>query len=76
VHSQTLYGAQFVREKQIGARNFMDRIDILSTDLHLFPPNRNELMSKLTDVEKAEILYDALPHYYIKKMKEVNTKPY
>jgi hypothetical protein len=29
-------------------------------------------MSELTDHEKQATFYDALPHYYIKKMKEVN----
>jgi hypothetical protein len=56
-------------------RNFMDRVDIISTCLPLSPPHRNELMSELTDIQKSEILYDALPHYYIKKMKEANKTP-
>jgi hypothetical protein len=53
--------------KQTGVRNFMDCIDILSSCLPLFTP---KLMSKLTNTEKAAILYDALPHYCIKKTKE------
>jgi hypothetical protein len=53
----------------------MDCLDILSTHLPLFPPVRNTTMSELTDIQKEEIHYDALPHYYIKKMKEANTEP-
>jgi hypothetical protein len=32
-------------------------------------------MKELTDTQKATIMYDALRHYYIKKMKEANTEP-
>jgi hypothetical protein len=32
-------------------------------------------MKELSDRKKQTILYDALPHYYIKKMKEANTEP-
>jgi hypothetical protein len=61
--------------KQTGVRDFMDRIDILSTNLPLFPPISNEIMSKLMDVETAEILYNTVPHYYVKNMKEANKTP-
>jgi hypothetical protein len=61
--------------KQTGIHNFMDRLDILSTYLPLFPPGRSEVMSELLEIQKREILYDAVPHYYIKKMKEANTAP-
>jgi hypothetical protein len=53
----------------------MDRLDILSTYLPLFPPIKGELLKELSDSQKATILYDALPNYYIKKMKEDNTEP-
>jgi hypothetical protein len=39
-------------EKKTGVRNFMDRINILSTYIPLFLPIRNECISKLTDPEK------------------------
>jgi hypothetical protein len=55
--------------------NFMDRLDTLSTYLPLYPPMKGELLNELIDRQKATILYDALPHYYIKKMKEANTEP-
>jgi hypothetical protein len=61
--------------KNTGIRNFMDRLYILSTYLHLFPPLKGEIIKELSDLKKATILYDALPHYYIKKMEEDNTDP-
>jgi hypothetical protein len=54
---------------------FYDRLDILSTYLPLFPPMKGEVLKELNDRNKSTILYDALPHYYIKKMKEANTEP-
>jgi hypothetical protein len=53
----------------------MDRLDILSTYLPLFPPMKGELMKELSDNQKSTILYDALPNYYINKMKEASTEP-
>jgi hypothetical protein len=61
--------------KNTGIRVFMDRLDILSTYLPLFPPMKGEVLKELSDNQKANILYDALPNYYIKKMKEANTEP-
>jgi hypothetical protein len=61
--------------KQTGIINFMDLLDIISTYLPLFTPVRGTSMSELLDIQKAEILYDALPCYYIEKMKEANTEP-
>jgi hypothetical protein len=61
--------------KNTGIWNFMDRLDILSTYLPLFTPLKGEVLKELSDWPKATILYDALPHYYIKKMKEANTEP-
>jgi hypothetical protein len=61
--------------KNTGIRVFMDRLDILSTYLPLFPPMKGEVLKELSDNQKATILYDALPNYYIKKMKEANTEP-
>jgi hypothetical protein len=61
--------------KNTGFRIFMDRIDILSTYLPLFPHMRLEVLKELSDIQKTTILYDLLPHYYIKKMKEANTEP-
>jgi hypothetical protein len=53
---------------------FVDRLDILLTYLPLFPPMKGEVLKELSDRQKATILYDALSHYYIKKMKEANTE--
>jgi hypothetical protein len=61
--------------KNTGIWNFMDHLDILSTYLPLFPPMKGEVLIELSDRQKATILYDALPHYYIKKMKEANREP-
>jgi hypothetical protein len=61
--------------KNTGVRVFMDRLDILSTYLPLFPPMKGEVLKELSDSKKATILYYALPNYYIKKMKEANTEP-
>jgi hypothetical protein len=61
--------------KNTSVRVFMDRLDILSTYLPLFPPMKGELLQELSDSQKATILYDALPNYYIKNMKEANTEP-
>jgi hypothetical protein len=36
---------------------------------------KGEVVNQLSDRQKYTILYDALPHYYIKKMKEANTEP-
>jgi hypothetical protein len=58
-----------------GIRVSMDRLDILSTYLPLFPPRKGEVLKELSYNKKATILYDALPNYYIKKMKEANTEP-
>jgi hypothetical protein len=60
--------------KNTGIHNFMDRLDILSTYLPLFPPLKGEVLKELSDRQKATILYDALPYYHIKKMKEANTE--
>jgi hypothetical protein len=61
--------------KNTGVRVFMDRLDILSTYLPLFPPIKGAVIKELSDSQKATILYDALPNYYIKKMKAANTEP-
>jgi hypothetical protein len=36
---------------------------------------KGEVLKEISDNKKATILYDALPDYYIKKMKETNTEP-
>jgi hypothetical protein len=36
---------------------------------------KGEVLKEISDRQKSTILYDALPHYYIKKMKEANTEP-
>jgi hypothetical protein len=61
--------------KQTGIQNFMDHIDILSNYLPLFPPLRGEVMKEFSDIQKVKVLYDVLPHYYIKNIKESNTEP-
>jgi hypothetical protein len=53
----------------------MDRLDILSTYLPLFPPTKGEVLKELSDNHKATILYNAILNYYIKKIKEANTEP-
>jgi hypothetical protein len=53
--------------KNTGIRIIMDRLDILSTYL--------PVLKELIERQKYTILYDALQHYYIKKMKEANTEP-
>jgi hypothetical protein len=60
---------------QTSIRNFLDPLDILSTYLPLFPPLRGEVVKELRDIHKATLMYDALPHYYINKIKEANTEP-
>jgi hypothetical protein len=42
--------------KNTGVRVFMDRLDILSTYLPLFPPMKGELLRELSDSQKATIL--------------------
>jgi hypothetical protein len=61
--------------KNTNIQNFMDRLDILSTYQPLFPPTKGEVLKELRDSQKSNILYDALPHHYIKKTKEANTEP-
>jgi hypothetical protein len=61
--------------KHTGIRVFMDRLGILLTYLPLFSTMKGEVLKELSDNQKATILYDALPNYYIKKMKEANTEP-
>jgi hypothetical protein len=61
--------------KHTSIQLFMDRLNILSTYLPLFPPRKGEVLKDLSDNKKATILYDALPNYYIKKIKEANTQP-
>jgi hypothetical protein len=53
--------------KNTGVRVFMYRLNILSTYLPLFPPMKGEVLKELSDNQKATILYDALPNYYINK---------
>jgi hypothetical protein len=61
--------------KNTSIRIFMDRLDILSTYLPLFPPMKGEVLKELSDRQTSTILCDALLHNYIKKMKEANTEP-
>jgi hypothetical protein len=61
--------------KNTGVCVFIDRLDILSTYLPLFPPMKVKLLKELSDSQKATILYDTLPNYYITKMKEAKTEP-
>jgi hypothetical protein len=60
--------------KNTGIRVFMNRLDIFSTYLPLFPPMKGEALKELSD-KRTTILYDDLNNYYIKKMKEANTEP-
>jgi hypothetical protein len=73
---QVRYIEQFIWiGKNTGIHNFMDYLGIFSTYLPLFPHMKGEVLKELSDRQKANILYDALPYYYIKKMKEANTEP-
>jgi hypothetical protein len=47
--------------KNIGVCVFIDRLDIVSTYLPLFPPMKGELLKEISDRQKATILYNALP---------------
>jgi hypothetical protein len=49
--------------KNNGIRFFMDRLDILSTYMTLFPPMKGEVLKELSERQKTTILYDALTHY-------------
>jgi hypothetical protein len=49
--------------KNNGVRVLMDRLDILSTYLPLFPPMKGELPKELRDSQKSTVLYYALPKY-------------
>jgi hypothetical protein len=61
--------------KHTGIQVFMDRLDIISTYLPIFQPLKGEVLKELSENQKSTILYDALPNYYIKNMKEANTDP-
>jgi hypothetical protein len=58
-----------------GVRAFLDRIDVLSTYLPLFPPILNVTYQDLTNQEKQLMLFDALPKEYIDQMKKANQVP-
>jgi hypothetical protein len=58
-----------------GVRSFLDRIDVLSTYLPLFPPILNVTYQDLTTQEKQLMLFDALPKDYIDHMKKANQVP-
>jgi hypothetical protein len=58
-----------------GVRAFLDRIDVLSTCLPLFPPILNVTYQELTNQEKQLMLFDALPKDYIDQMKKKNQVP-
>jgi hypothetical protein len=75
IQASTLHRTLSMDRQKYRIQNFMDRLDILSTYLPLFPPMKGEVLTELSDRQKATIFYDALPHYYIKKMKEANTEP-
>jgi hypothetical protein len=49
--------------KHTGIQHFMDRLDILSIYLPLFPPMKGEVLKELRNRHKDTIVYDALPHY-------------
>jgi hypothetical protein len=58
-----------------GIKAFLDRIDVLSTYLPLFPPILNVTYQELTNQEKQLMLFDALPKDYIDQMKKENQVP-
>jgi hypothetical protein len=53
----------------------MDILDTISTYLPLFPSIKGGVLKELSDNKKSTILYNAIPNYYIKKMKEAKTEP-
>jgi hypothetical protein len=58
-----------------GVRAFLERIDVLSTYLPLFPHILNMTYQELTNQEKQLMLFDALPKDYIDQMKKANQVP-
>jgi hypothetical protein len=58
-----------------GVRAFLDRIDVVSMYLPLFPPIVNVTYQELTNQEKKRMLFDALPKDYIDQMKKANQVP-
>jgi hypothetical protein len=58
-----------------GVRAFLDRIDVLSTYLPLFPPILNVTYQDLTNQEKQLMLFDALPKDNIEQIKKANQVP-
>jgi hypothetical protein len=58
-----------------GVRAFLDQIDVLSTYPPLFPPILNVTYQELTNQEKQQMLFDALPKDYIDQMKKANQVP-
>jgi hypothetical protein len=62
----------FIRDQSTGGevRAFLDPIDVLSTNLPLFPPILNVTYQELTNQEKKLMLFDALPKDYIDQMKK------
>jgi hypothetical protein len=59
-----------------GVRAFLDRIDVLSTYLPLFPPILNVTYQELTNQEKQLMLFDAPPKDYIDHMKKAKSSAF
>jgi hypothetical protein len=59
----------------VGVRAFLNRIDVLSTYLPLFPPILNVTYQEITNQEKQLMLFDALPKDYLDQMKKANQVP-
>jgi hypothetical protein len=55
-----------------GVRAFLDRIDVLSTYLPLFPPIFNVTYQELKNQEKQLVLFDAIPKDNIDEFKKAN----
>jgi hypothetical protein len=58
-----------------GVRDSLDRIDVVSTYLPLFPPIFNVTYQELTNQEKQLMLFGAPPREYIDQMKKTNQVP-
>jgi hypothetical protein len=58
-----------------GVRAFLERVDVLSTYLPLFPPMFSVTYQELTNQEKQLMLFDAHPKDYIYQMKKANEVP-
>jgi hypothetical protein len=53
-------------------RSLCERLEVLSSYMTFFPPDDGVLFTILTERDLQSVLHNALPHRYIRKMKESN----